>query len=149
MLTFFDFSFVQITVPRDAGTCTRCPIECRLQSFAGSWSCKISVRYEFDAAGKPLDDISETAFGEVITEKADIEPALRRAQFAVLNPHISIDKILPMSIPALNVISSVPNGKALKFSRNVVCVDIRGPGLTDLSFIDLPGEFRAFYNVMA
>lgn len=29
--------------------------------------------------------------------------------------------------------------KALDFSRNVVCIDIWGPGLTDLSFIDLPG----------
>ena len=28
----------------------------------------------------------------------------------------------------------------LSFSRNVICVDVVGPGLVDLSFVDLPGE---------
>jgi hypothetical protein len=35
-------------------------------------------------------------------------------------------------------------GKPLLFSRNVVCVDLEGPDLTDLSFIDLPGVSVVF-----
>lgn len=30
--------------------------------------------------------------------------------------------------------------KPLLFSRNIVCVDLQGPDLVDLAFIDLPGS---------
>ncbi|EKM77196.1 hypothetical protein AGABI1DRAFT_86759 [Agaricus bisporus var. burnettii JB137-S8] len=33
-----------INVPRDSGTCTRCPMECSMSSDARSWSCTISLR---------------------------------------------------------------------------------------------------------
>ncbi len=29
----------------------------------------------------------------------------------------------------------------LKFSRNTVCLDLTGPELADLAFVDLPGAF--------
>lgn len=38
----------QISVPRDAGTCTRAPMECRLSHSVDSWSCQISIRWEYD-----------------------------------------------------------------------------------------------------
>ncbi|KAF7360122.1 Interferon-induced GTP-binding protein Mx2 [Mycena venus] len=41
-----------IKVPRDAGTCTRCPMECRLSSSTNAWSCRISLRIEDDASGQ-------------------------------------------------------------------------------------------------
>ncbi|TFK46143.1 hypothetical protein OE88DRAFT_1687998 [Heliocybe sulcata] len=126
-----------IKVPRDAGTCTRCPMECRLSSSDGPWVCQISIRWEFDDKGKRKDDVQEVAFGAPLTNKGDVELALRRAQAAVLNPTIPSSKFLVLSAEDLRKKGQVPG--TLPFSRNVVCVDLAGPDLTDLSFIDLPG----------
>ncbi|ESK87740.1 hypothetical protein Moror_11277 [Moniliophthora roreri MCA 2997] len=126
-----------INLPRDAGTCTRCPIECRLTSASGPWRCNIKIRKEYDSRGRRLDEIREVPFGSTILDKADVEPALRRAQFAVLNAQIDKETILTTSLDKLEELAAT--GKSLSFSRNVVCVDLEGPELTDLSFIDLPG----------
>lgn len=114
-------------------------MECRLSSSSGPWQCRISIRREYDKH-KRLDDIQETQFGEVIYEKANVELALRKAQLAVLNPAIPVHKILNSTLEDLNKWSSESTEKN-PFSRNVVCVDLEGPELTDLSFIDLPGAF--------
>ncbi|KAK0196875.1 P-loop containing nucleoside triphosphate hydrolase protein [Armillaria mellea] len=127
-----------INVPRDAGTCTRCPMECRLSSSSKPWQCKISIRREFDKNGEHMDDISETPFGGLITDKSAVESLLRRAQLSVLNPGIPIEKILHAPREELTKWSE-QSQKVQPFSRNVVCVDLSGPELTDLSFIDLPG----------
>ncbi|KAJ7934585.1 P-loop containing nucleoside triphosphate hydrolase protein [Mycena leptocephala] len=126
-----------IKVPRDAGTCTRCPMECRLSSSSNSWSCRISIRLEFDASGRPRQEVLERRFGDMITNKDEVEIGLRRAQFAVLNPSVSFEEILAMS--AEDVKNGIPDLTPLPFSRNVVCVDLEGPQLTDLMFLDLPG----------
>ncbi|KAK0503501.1 P-loop containing nucleoside triphosphate hydrolase protein [Armillaria luteobubalina] len=127
-----------INVPRDAGTCTRCPMECRLSSSSKPWQCRISIRREFDKNGERMDDISETPFGGLITKKSAVEPLLRRAQLSVLNPGIPVEKILHAPTEELKKWSE-QSQKVQPFSRNVVCVDLSGPELTDLSFIDLPG----------
>ncbi|KAK0239883.1 P-loop containing nucleoside triphosphate hydrolase protein [Armillaria nabsnona] len=127
-----------INVPRDAGTCTRCPMECRLSSSSKPWQCKISIRREFDKNGERMDDISETPFGALITDKSAVESLLRRAQLSVLNPGIPVERILHAPTEELTK-WSVQSQKMQPFSRNVVCVDLSGPELTDLSFIDLPG----------
>ncbi|KAJ3981520.1 P-loop containing nucleoside triphosphate hydrolase protein [Lentinula detonsa] len=125
-----------ITVPRDAGTCTRCPMECRLLSSTNDWNCRISIRNEFDCDGNRLREVAEKIFIEKITKKSEVELALRKAQFAVLNPEISWTSILAASAEELKTMG---NAKYVPFSQNVVCVDLEGPELTDLSFIDLPG----------
>lgn len=94
-------------------------MECRLSSAEKDWSCQISIRWEFEDDGKRKEETSEVKFGDLITNKSDVEPALRRAQEKILNPS--------------------GTGNPLQFSKNVVCVDLQGPDLTDLSFIDLPG----------
>ncbi|KAK0196410.1 P-loop containing nucleoside triphosphate hydrolase protein [Armillaria mellea] len=130
-------SVYSITVPRDAGTCTRCPMECRLASSEDPWCCQISIRYEFEPnGGRRLKDVIERKFGDLIMKKSQVEPMLRRAQWAVLNPKLSYEHILGMSMHEMD---HNPSIGTLRFSRNVVCVDLKGPGLTDLSFIDLPG----------
>ncbi len=86
-----------------------------------------------------MDDISETPFGGLITDKSAVESLLRRAQLSVLNPGIPIEKILHAATEELTKWSE-QSQKMQPFSRNVVCVDLSGPDLTDLSFIDLPGE---------
>ncbi|KAI0041019.1 P-loop containing nucleoside triphosphate hydrolase protein [Auriscalpium vulgare] len=126
-----------ITVPRDSGTCTRCPMECRMAYRKGTWSCQVSIRWEFDGTDRPLEEISEVQFGNEIHDKNLVELALRRAQFAVLHPDVEVDKVLSMSHKSLR--KGIAGSVALPFSRNVVCVDLEGPDMTDLSFIDLPG----------
>ncbi len=101
-------------------------MECRLTHSTDAWSCQISIRKEYDDEGKKLTDVNEVRFGERITKKEDVEPMLRRAQAGVLLGDTSLGDLK----------SSV---KGDRFSRNVVCVDLAGPDLTDLSFVDLPG----------
>jgi len=110
-------------------------MECRLSSSNQPWSCQVSIRWEFGEDGKRNDKVSEAPFGARITDKGKVEAALRRAQAAVLNPHISFRELLEMDIEEIRV--GIKG--AMMFSKNIVCVDLEGPELTDLSFIDLPG----------
>ena len=129
---------LQIKVPRDAGTCTRCPMELRLSSSAPDepWSCQVFIRWEPSALdGGPA---GEVPFGKPLTSETqdDIELVLRRAQAAVLNPQIGFEHVLTRTPEELvSLMTQAP----YRFSKNVVCVDISGPGLPDLSFVDLPG----------
>ncbi|KAI0753579.1 hypothetical protein BC629DRAFT_1554707 [Irpex lacteus] len=122
-------------------------MECRLSSSSPDepWTCKVSIRWEFDCiSGNPLPDVSEVQFGSVITNKADVELMLRRAQCAVLNPSApdmsskekerEVQKFVRMSSEEVRKVKN-----KLKFSANAVCLDLRGPDLTDLAFVDLPG----------
>lgn len=113
-------------------------MECRLSSSENEWSCKVSIRWEFQDDGNREDEVSESPFGGTITEKSEVELMLRRAQAAVLNPHVAATEFLDMDEETLKS-GSHGSERSLQFSRNVVCVDLEGPGLTDLSFIDLPG----------
>lgn len=129
-----------ITVPRDAGTCTRCPMECRMASSSGPWVCQIMIRWEFDDInGTRRDKAEEVPFGGAISSKGEVELMLRRAQAAVLFPNIASKKLLKMSLDDLHELSKSPQLKPLSFSRNAVCIDLSGSELTDLSFVDLPG----------
>ncbi|PSR72524.1 hypothetical protein PHLCEN_2v11624 [Hermanssonia centrifuga] len=123
-----------INVPRDAGTCTRCPIECRLASSSEPWSGRVHIRREFDTRGKRLDVVGEEPFGPLLTDKQDIEGIIRRAQAALLNPGVEQSTFLHMPDDELKVLEN-----ELKFSRNTVCLDLTGPELADLAFVDLPG----------
>lgn len=126
----------QITVPRDAGTCTRCPIECRM--FEGpQWTCQISIRLQFAADGSKLKDIKEVLFGGPISNKAEVEFMLRRAQVAALSPTSHPREYLDMDIERIKRFGQTEK----HFSRNSVCVNLCGPDMTALAFIDLPGEF--------
>ncbi|KAA1467036.1 P-loop containing nucleoside triphosphate hydrolase protein [Dentipellis sp. KUC8613] len=126
-----------LSVPRDSGTCTRCPMECRMSS-ADEWSCQISIRWEYEADNLKKKDVSEVPFGDLIADPREVELQLRRAQAAVLNPHVRTHDFLTMSAHQIKA-GVKSNVKPLLFSRNVVCVDLQGPDLVDLSFIDLPG----------
>ncbi|KAG1903478.1 P-loop containing nucleoside triphosphate hydrolase protein [Suillus fuscotomentosus] len=123
-----------INVPRDSGTCTRCPMECTMSSHATSWSCSITLRMNFDSNGKDMAKTVTVPFGRTITDRNEVEVWLRRAQSAILNPNLPSASFHTKTIEELR---SAKN--TLKFSRNVVCVSIEDPDATDLSFYDLPG----------
>ncbi len=119
-------------------------MECRLSYAAGDWSCQIKIRWEYDESSndnKRVEEVKEVQFGPLLTDKSLVEPMLRRAQAAVLNPHISGEKFVDMSEEKLKA-SKVDGRKSLLFSRNIVCIELAGPDLVDLSFVDLPGKSR-------
>ncbi|KAJ7280257.1 hypothetical protein C8J57DRAFT_1464612 [Mycena rebaudengoi] len=70
----------------------------------------------------------------------DFEPMLRRAQLAILNPSVLSSTFVHFDL-SLVAPGRAPEGstKQQQFSANVVCLDLSGPNVPDLSFINLPG----------
>ncbi|KIM37374.1 hypothetical protein M413DRAFT_448441 [Hebeloma cylindrosporum] len=126
-----------INVPRDSGTCTRCPMECNMSSNAQSWSCTIEIRYEYNSAGETQAHVLES-FGPVIENKSHVELWIRRAQAAVLSPHRPRSDFLAMTESEIRE-NAKTDTSILPFSKNVVQVSVKDPAATDLSFVDLPG----------
>ena len=149
-----------IKVPRGTGTCTRCPLEINLSESNNAlapWLCKVSLHKKFVyegnlgtgrvlgknatklegvTRGRPLgpwglQDSEEFHFA-TLNSKDDVERVLYLAQLATLNPGKSWEEYLP-SNPEPNKEHQV------KFSPNVIRLDISGPTLPNLSFTDLPG----------
>lgn len=100
-----------------------------------AWSCQISLRFMFDAAGKSLKEPQIVAFGERFCDPLDVERALKRAQDAILQVPYSPTWDVTHYLQDDYVLSPKPAG----FSRNVVRLDVSGPDLVDVTFIDLPG----------
>ena len=155
-----------IKVPRNAGTCTRCPLEINLTESAAVtdvWKCKISLYKKYvyeglqgrDSAVRPFGRHAATRIetatknrplgpwklqdGEdfhffTTTVKEDVPRALYLAQLATLNPSASYESYMPGN-------DAPADGEKyqVKFSPNVVRLDISGPNLPNLSFYDLPG----------
>lgn len=139
----------EIKVPRHAGLCTRCPLEINLVENSGAhsqWTCKITLITKYHHDGglleratklRPLgpwvaQDLADKFHFATLTSKAEVEDALYRAQLAIVNignPHGDYKLGLPLPKDNFKV----------KFSPNVIQVDISGPDLPNLSFYDLPG----------
>jgi predicted transport protein len=137
----------EIKVPREEGTCTRCPLEINLSQSDEPWKCVIhlSRRYWFDPESRmrkvpkkgtlgpwqPIGDQDDQRFIE-LTDRNEIENAIRCAQYAILNPTMNPEDFLPDRIDP-------SPGLFVKFSPNAVRLDISGPDFPNLSFYDLPG----------
>ncbi|KAF9517330.1 hypothetical protein BS47DRAFT_1389871 [Hydnum rufescens UP504] len=118
-----------------------CPMECRLKHSGSLWQCQVLLRIEIDSFGNQLPEIGETEFGPIVYDTHELERMLRRAQLAILNPGTMPDRFVdldPDSIPG--DIPPFGSNQQLAFSSNVICLDVSGPGVPDLSFIDLPGK---------
>ncbi|KAF8839209.1 hypothetical protein BDN67DRAFT_1012512 [Paxillus ammoniavirescens] len=125
-----------VNVPRDSGTCTRCPTECTMSSSATTWSCTIQLRFDYDSSGHTLPESRMIPFVASITNKDLVDIWLRRAQAAILNPDTPPESFHNKTVPELRAINAT---SSLKFSRNVVAISIEDPDAIDLSFVDLPG----------
>lgn len=150
----------EIKVPRGPGTCTRCPLEINLSESKnplGPWICNVSLHKKFVYEGKlgtgrvlgknatktegvtrgrplgpwGLQDSEEFHFA-TLTSKDEVEHVLHLAQLAILNPGKPWEKYLPGN-------PKPSEEHQVKFSPNVVRLDISGPALPNLSFTDLPG----------
>jgi GTPase SAR1 family protein len=140
----------EIKVPRSAGTCTRCPLEINLSESEADqpWTCQISLclNYMFDGQRKikklPKKSHSLGPWVEqdqvkvdfiTLTDKEKVQEALRCAQLAILNPTDDPAAYHPSCIPDIHANTKV------KFSPNVIRLDISAPFFPNLSFYDLPG----------
>ncbi|KAI9066938.1 hypothetical protein FKP32DRAFT_1703275 [Trametes sanguinea] len=124
-----------INVPRDSGTCTRCPMECTILTSGSTWSCRVSLRCFVGG-----EDQGTAGFSPQLLHPDDVELWIRRAQAAVLCPHIPVESIRNRSRSELKELTDTSKDAAvLKFTRDVVVVDIEDPNGADLSFVDLPG----------
>ncbi|KAJ1570046.1 hypothetical protein HK096_004459, partial [Nowakowskiella sp. JEL0078] len=151
-----------IVLPRGDGTCTRSVTEVRLSEPESSdsalktvpsvisspdsvnnWSCSIKLRFEFDSHGRTLSKPREIAFGPEITNQSELELWVRRAQKVLLNPSYDPQKYLDIKFDnSAAARDKDARSNELKFSRNVVCLDVRNAGV-NLTLIDLPGIIRS------
>ncbi|KAG8796375.1 hypothetical protein FRC12_024551 [Ceratobasidium sp. 428] len=111
-----------INLPRQSGTCTRCPIECRLKHTNGAWEARVLLRFESSSR-------AEISFGDTLTDKSAVQDRIARAQKAVLCPDIDPRRFLSEDLD--------PKGRS--FTRDTVVIEVFGSELSDLTFIDLPG----------
>ncbi|KAI0168919.1 P-loop containing nucleoside triphosphate hydrolase protein [Hypoxylon sp. FL1284] len=153
----------RVNLPRSAGVCTRCPLHIRLiSSHNDRWSCTVSLQQDFDFQPLPdrkpkTSDVTranpfppwvkrshrEIKPFKTIYEPSEIEEVLRWAQVAILNHNQSFERFIPGEGA---VAKEIPLDTAARqtdaqFSPNIVALEIKGPGLPDLSFYDLPGVF--------
>ncbi|KFY47216.1 hypothetical protein V495_02053 [Pseudogymnoascus sp. VKM F-4514 (FW-929)] len=151
-------ALAEIHLPQDSGCCTRCPTHIKT-GHAETWSCKISLQLYYSYVprdnGRPIQASEVTKNAPfppwkeseqmvtkdfiVITDKSELEEALRWAQIAILNPSRPHTYYVP---GAQSHFSPNKNTTEAKFSPNVVSVEMSGPGLPPLSFFDLPGIFQ-------
>ncbi|KAL2821993.1 P-loop containing nucleoside triphosphate hydrolase protein [Aspergillus granulosus] len=140
----------EIRVPRSAGTCTRCPMEINLSDSDPDqpWICRVylSRKYMFDGSrriskpkkSEPLgpwhpQDQEDELFTTII-DKEQIEEVIKWAQLAILNPGSPSANYVPGENSDTD-----PSHWQVKFSPNIVRLDISAPGFPSLSFYDLPG----------
>ncbi|KAJ2932018.1 hypothetical protein H1R20_g5059, partial [Candolleomyces eurysporus] len=100
----------------------------------GTWSCTITLRFQYDDKGKPLKSGKEVSFPTIYNPK-DVELWLRRAQAAILTPRADPQDFHNKSREELKGLQAV----MIPFSWNKVEVLVRDPEGADLSFVDLPG----------
>jgi hypothetical protein len=106
------------------------------QAVEDVWRCQISLRIIYDENGEVLPTPEIVGFGDAMTEAEDVENRLHRAQDAVLQWHTRVNdedkgEILNYEYNA--------SDDAPGFSKNVVRLEVSGPDLVDVTFIDLPG----------
>ncbi|KAJ5727293.1 hypothetical protein N7493_005113, partial [Penicillium malachiteum] len=148
----------EIKVPRSADTCTRCPMEIVLRESDPDqqWKCVVSLvhGYYYDPQkqlkskgpdkseylGPWLRKSSQDDYKFLtLTDKDQVQDTIWRAQLAILNPTTDSQDFLPPRDIEFAA-------KEVKFSPNVIRLDISGPDLPNLSFYDLPGVINQADN---
>lgn len=109
---------------------------------ADTWSCRITLCYSVDGSGRNLAAMERVPFGPLIEDKTLVELWLRRAQAAILSPHMEPNEFDEATSETLQEVMNDQNVPL--FSKNVIQIEVKGPELTDLSFIDLPGKILRF-----
>jgi GTPase SAR1 family protein len=141
-----------IKVPRADGCCTRCPLEVNLIGKDGPWKCHLFLVKEYDYIADPRTSLKACRkhpmgpwsprtqaqvqfFGEA-ENREEVHDLVHRAQLAILNPTADLTGYVLGPGPKDDVISQ---SLEVKFSPNIIRLDIEGPEYCNLSFTDLPG----------
>ncbi|KAI9672960.1 MAG: hypothetical protein M1817_003124 [Caeruleum heppii] len=161
----------EIKVPRNVGTCTRCPLEINLTENTApdaEWLCKVSLHKKF-VYDPPRPDF---AGGYAAKRRAALPTRVSRARpfghfveqepvelfFTEIKDKAEVGNALKWAqLATLNPHQDhriyVPGNNhhteeniKEKFSPNVVRLDISGPSLPNLSFYDLPGVINQAEN---
>ncbi|CAG8548187.1 1087_t:CDS:2, partial [Cetraspora pellucida] len=130
-----------VKLPRSDGTCTRCVMEIRLSESVDEWKCQVFLRKEYDENEMQLHRPIESKFGSLIVDPDNVELMARRAQKALLNPRKNSDLYFNWDFGNKNY-DDDSKSNTIKFTKNVVCIEIKGPDVPNLSLIDLPGIIK-------
>jgi hypothetical protein len=103
------------------------------------WSCQVKIRYDYTSQNfkQRPEHVEETNFGEMIDDPSTVEGALREAHSYLLREHAATT---PQG-SNLEAASGGTNTSILSkraFCKNVVCLEIRGRTVVDLTLITLP-----------
>ncbi|KXJ88622.1 hypothetical protein Micbo1qcDRAFT_207330 [Microdochium bolleyi] len=153
----------ELNLPRSGGVCTRCPIHIRMASSnVENFSCTVSLQLDYDYRPQGrirISDVTkqnpfppwvkkpvrETKFFKSIENPGDtqIEEILKWAQIAILSPNRNHELFVPGegAIAKEDNVERAKDETDAQFSPNIVALEMKGPGLPDLSFYDLPGVF--------
>ncbi|KAF6744348.1 P-loop containing nucleoside triphosphate hydrolase protein [Ephemerocybe angulata] len=121
-----------IAVPRDSGTCTKCPMQCTMMRADGAWSCEIRLQFLYDEHGEVMTSPRIVPF-QTVADPKSVEIWLKRAQVAILSPDTDASIFHDKSSEELKALQTLP------FSKNTIEILVRDPEGTDLCFVDLPG----------
>lgn len=138
-----------IHLPSGSGTCTRVPVQIKTKNDPGAgWKCTIllELAYTHDKHYPPanvsscgkigpwwLKETPDTIPFMEITDKSDLEEAMKAAQLAILNPQQDPAHYIPGDE------RRVSDKITEAFSPNRIVLEISESGQQTLSFIDLPG----------
>ncbi|KAH8928586.1 hypothetical protein BT69DRAFT_1329459 [Atractiella rhizophila] len=132
----------KIALPRDVGTCTRCPVQIAMfsndETMDWSYSFSIQLQYDRKSGGKLISGASTIDFGSVLQNRQAVTPRIKRAQMFLLLPDLTVEDCLNKSLEELER-EFVLKGTKTSFSKNTIHVEVKGPGLQNLIFTDLPG----------
>jgi GTPase SAR1 family protein len=141
-----------IKVPRAENCCTRCPLEVNLIGKDSFWECRVFLVEEYDyiadsqashkaSRKRPMGawtsrtQAQVRAFGTT-GNREEVRDLIHRAQLATLNPTVDQTRYVPRAGLKDEEISQ---SLEVKFSPNIIRLDIQGPEYCNLSFTDLPG----------
>eukprot|EP00398_MALV-I-01_sp_L67-1_P000706 gene706-764_t len=132
-------SLTNIGLPRNSGTCTRCPIEVSTAKVDQDWHCKIHLRFSVDKNEQQLKQILNVEF-KTLHDPEEVADAIAKAQMALLRGTAEV------SDDSTEDLLEKCNGEGpleCSFSTNVVVVSIRGTNEENLMLTDLPGLIQA------
>ncbi|KAJ7478755.1 P-loop containing nucleoside triphosphate hydrolase protein [Mycena galericulata] len=111
-----------LKLPRGVGTCTKCPMEFRLEHSRDSPCLSVDITLRF------ASDEQNVPFRSNLSDLDEIRQAIADAQEHILNPTLIGREAAPS-----------PGVSARTFSEDCVRVFAKGPNMPDLCFYDIPG----------
>ena len=109
-----------------------------MSSKAGGWCCRISLIREIQTGDDDSKNEEKIEFGPSITEPRVVSDRILRAQVAILYPDAPPSQFWEAS--SLDNLKESMGQPKSTFSSDSILLEIEGPEVTDLSFVDLPGK---------